>query len=133
MNSTQENSSSDIPIETVFLPDEAHLYAPVKAHIEQIQAMFEVYQRTHFTARPPEFFSLELCGEAGELANLEKKLWKGNATISHEAVSDEAADVCIALMNYANARGVNLGDAVAAKLRRIEEKRQMLATRGEAY
>jgi len=132
MNPTQHNNSTDVAVETVFLPDEAHLYAPVKAHIEQVQAMFEVYQRTHFTARPPEFFSLELCGEAGELANLEKKLWKGNA-ISHEAVSDEAADVCIALMNYANARGVKLGDAVAVKLRRIEEKRQALSARGEAY
>ncbi len=104
---------------TVDLSNEA-FYQPIHDALHGIQSRFDVYQREKFTARPPEFFSLELCGEAGELANLEKKLWKGKA-ISHDAVSDEAADVLIALMNYANARGVDLGAAVVAKLHRIEE------------
>jgi NTP pyrophosphatase (non-canonical NTP hydrolase) len=107
-------------------------YTPIQSALQGTQQRFDEYQRACFVARPPEFFSLELCGEAGELANLEKKLWKGK-DIPFDAVADEAADVLIALMNYANARGVNLGDAVVQKLRRIEGKRQALAERGEAY
>jgi NTP pyrophosphatase (non-canonical NTP hydrolase) len=123
----------DIPLQTQpFYPDETNLYAPVGEHLVSIQTVFDTYQRACFPARPPEFFSLELCGEAGELANLEKKVWKGKP-IPHNALGDEAADVLIALMNYANARGVNLGNAVASKLRRIEEQRHTLAERGETY
>jgi NTP pyrophosphatase (non-canonical NTP hydrolase) len=107
-------------------------YLPIEEHLRSVQEYFDEYQRAAFTERPSEFFALELCGEAGELANLEKKRWKGKV-IQHEAISDEAADVLIALMNYANARGVNLGEAVRFKLKRIEEKRQALAERGEAY
>lgn len=107
-------------------------YQPIHDALHSIQTRFDAYQREKFTERPPEFFSLELCGEAGELANLEKKLWKGKV-IAHEAVSDEAADVLIALMNYANARGIDLGAAVVAKLYRIEEKRRTLEANGEQY
>jgi NTP pyrophosphatase (non-canonical NTP hydrolase) len=39
--------------------------------------------------------------------------------VADERIRDEAADVFIALMNYANARGVNLAQAVADKLQRI--------------
>ncbi len=107
-------------------------YLPIHDALHTIQTRFDVYQRAKFTERPAEFFSLELCGEAGELANLEKKLWKGKA-IAHEALSDEAADVLIALMNYANARGIDLGAAVVAKLYRIEDKRSALEAHGEQY
>jgi NTP pyrophosphatase (non-canonical NTP hydrolase) len=107
-------------------------YQPINDALGAVQSRLDAYQRVKFTERPAEFFSLELCGEAGELANLEKKRWKGKV-ISHDALSDEAADVLIALMNYANARGVDLGAAVTAKLHRIEEKRSVLAARGEEY
>jgi NTP pyrophosphatase (non-canonical NTP hydrolase) len=107
-------------------------YEPIHQSLAAVQALFDGYQREKFTERPPEFFSLELCGEAGELANLEKKRWKGKA-IPIEALQDEAADVLIALMNYANARGIHLGRAVHDKLLRIEEKRAALEAQGEAY
>jgi len=107
-------------------------YVPIEEHLRRVQGHFDEYQRAAFVERPSEFFALELCGEAGELANLEKKRWKGKA-IAQEDLSDEAADVLIALMNYANARGINLGEAVRAKLVRIEEKRKTLAEQGEAY
>ena len=94
------------------------LQAVVTSNVAPIQKAFDVYQSACFTTRPPEFFCLELCGEAGELANLEKKLWKG-ADISMDRVSDEAADVFISLMNYANARGIDLASAVTDKLSRI--------------
>lgn len=41
--------------------------------LEALQKEFLAYQRAVFPDREPRFFALELCGEAGELANLEKK------------------------------------------------------------
>ncbi len=93
-----------------------------------------VYQKDHFPERSPEFFALELCGEAGEVANLEKKLWKGRKEeVSDAALAEEAADAFIALLNYANARGIDLADAVYEKLLKIEEKRLALAAQGKQY
>ena len=97
-----------------------------------IQSEFDNYQQNFFPKRTPEFFCLELNGEAGELANAEKKLWKGK-TVEHYSLEDEAADVFIALMNYSNSRKIELGKAVKEKLIKIEEKRQFLAKSGEEY
>lgn len=108
------------------------LHTTTEASLNAVQQLFDEYQRRAFPQRTPEFFCLELCGEAGELANLEKKKWKGKE-IDHAHIADEAADVMIALLNYSNARGINLGDAVRAKLVRIEEKRSELEQRGEKY
>lgn len=91
--------------------------------LPRLQSRFNAYQRENFPERMPEFFCLELCGEVGELANLEKKQWKG-LTIEHERYADEAADVLIALINYANTRGIELGSALKTKLRIIEQQRQ---------
>ena len=91
----------------------------VKSGLSPIQTSFDSYQQGCFIPRPPEFFALELCGEAGELANLEKKRWKG-ALPDNEHTADEAADVFIALMNFCNARHIDLANAVALKLARIE-------------
>ncbi len=91
--------------------------------LDTIQRGFDAYQRACFPARPPEFFALELAGETGELANDEKKAWKGR-TVEPARFADEAADVFIALLNYCNARGVPLGPAVAAKVREIDRRRQ---------
>ena len=38
-------------------------------------------------------------------------------------VADEAADVCIALLNYANSRGIDLAKAVQTKMAIIDKKR----------
>lgn len=97
-----------------------------------LQQNFHEYQSRNFPVRPSEFFCLELCGEAGELANLEKKLWKGKEVPFHR-VEEEAADVFIALMNYTNSRGINLAEAVFDKLKLIENKRNELAAKGENY
>ncbi len=104
----------------------------VKSNLTASQFEFDAYQSAFFPQRPPEFFCLELNGEAGELANKEKKLWKGKS-IPLEELADEAADVFIALMNYSNSRGIDLGQAVASKLKRIEEKRLLLLENGEDY
>lgn len=100
--------------------------------LKKIQGIFDEYQNKCFTAKSPEFFCLELNGEAGELANLEKKAWKGR-DIEFAKFEDEAADVLIALMNYSNAKKVNLGDAVKEKLLKIESKRNALAGQGKDF
>ena len=91
--------------------------------LRALQAEFERYQEEAFPEREPRFFALELAGETGELANLEKKEWKGRE-IDQAAYTDEAADVMIAVMNYANARGIDLGEAVSVKMAKIERIRQ---------
>lgn len=90
--------------------------------IPRLQSRFAAYQHTYFPERSAEFFCLELCGEVGELANLEKKRWKG-AEIAADLFAEEAADALIALINYANARGIDLGSATQAKLGIIEKNR----------
>jgi NTP pyrophosphatase (non-canonical NTP hydrolase) len=100
--------------------------------IEQLQTAFDVYQNEHFPVRSPQFFCLELNGEAGELANFEKKLWKGKK-LDEAHLADEAADVLIALFNYANSRSIDLSKALLEKLNVIESKRLLLAEKGESY
>ena len=90
--------------------------------LRALQAEFARYQQAAFPHRPPRFFALELAGETGELANLEKKVWKGRR-IDEADFQDEAADVCIALLNYANSRGIDLAGAAQGKMRRIDAKR----------
>lgn len=103
-----------------------------QSSLSKIQNLFDQYQNTYFESRSPEFFCLELNGEAGELANNEKKQWKGRQ-IEHVAFEDEAADVLIALMNYSNARKVDLANAVARKLQTIENKRIELLKEGKNF
>ena len=104
----------------------------VKKNLDEVQKMFAQYQKKNFPERTPEFFCLELNGEAGELANAEKKKWKGKAVDEHTFM-DESADVLIALMNYANSRKINLGEAVREKLLTIEKNRKELADKGLEY
>ncbi|MDH3223506.1 MAG: hypothetical protein OEO23_07305 [Gemmatimonadota bacterium] len=93
------------------------------AGLRKLQEEFSRYQSAAFPERPPRFFALELAGETGELANLEKKVWKGR-DIPPADFEDEAADVCIALLNFANSREIDLATAVEAKMRRIDERRR---------
>lgn len=91
--------------------------------LRTLQAEFMRYQKAAFPPRPPRFFALELAGETGELANLEKKVWKGRVVDAAD-FTDEAADVCIALLNFANSRGIDLAGAVEQKMRRIDGGRR---------
>lgn len=105
------------------LPGELERLLPLVDHLGKIQEGFNAYQLACFTERSGEFFALELNGEAGELANLEKKRWKGKP-ITNESLGDEAADVLIALVNYCNARGIDLAHHVSIKLVEIERRRR---------
>ncbi|KAB8032044.1 MazG nucleotide pyrophosphohydrolase domain-containing protein [Fluviispira multicolorata] len=92
--------------------------------LAEIQSEFDKYQNCAFEQREASFFSLELCGECGELANLEKKIWRDpSEVIDLDKLADEAADVFIALTNYCNARKINLEASVQNKLKRIEDRR----------
>lgn len=91
--------------------------------LRALQAEFRLYQAAAFPSRPPRFFALELAGETGELANLEKKAWKGRP-VDDADFCDEAADVCIALLNFANSRGIDLAAAVEKKMRRIDDRQR---------
>lgn len=91
--------------------------------LRTLQTEFRRYQGAAFPHRPPRFFALELAGETGELANLEKKVWKGRRVDEADFV-DEAADVCIALLNFANSRGIDLAAAVEGKMRHIDNRRR---------
>ena len=91
--------------------------------LRALQTEFRRYQEAAFPHRPPRFFALELAGETGELANLEKKVWKGRRVAEADFV-DEAADVCIALLNFANSRGIDLAAAVERKMRHIDNRRR---------
>jgi NTP pyrophosphatase (non-canonical NTP hydrolase) len=95
--------------------------------IKKAQNEFDHYQKAYYKARSSEFFCLELCGEAGELANIEKKVWKGK-DIPFEKFEDEAADVLIALMNYCNAKNIDLSKSLMNKLVKIEKRRKLLKT-----
>mgnify|MGYP006284624595 CR=1 FL=1 len=90
--------------------------------LRHAQQGLDAYNKAAFPSWPPEFFALELSGEAGELANNEKKIWKGRR-IAHETLADEAADVLIALVNYANSRDIDLASAFSDKMREIERRR----------
>ena len=90
--------------------------------LRTLQAEFDRYQRAAFPHRSSRFFALELAGETGELANLEKKAWKGRA-VDPADFEDEAADVCIALLNFANSREIDLAAAVREKMGRIDARR----------
>lgn len=97
--------------------------------LRALQGEFRRYQSAAFPHRSSRFFALELAGETGELANLEKKAWKGRAT-SDEDFADESADVCIALLNFANSRAIDLAAAVREKMKRIDEARRKEARAG---
>jgi len=100
------------------------LNEPHVVGLEKIQTEFDEYQTKAFENRTPQFFALELCGEAGELANLEKKLWRDpKRELQMDRLSEEAADVFIALMNYCNTRKINLEDALKNKLKHVESMR----------
>lgn len=107
------------------LPDGASALLPRGyVGLRKLQEEFSRYQDAAFPKRLPRFFALELAGETGELANLEKKVWKGRMVPASD-FEDEAADVCIALLNFANSRGIDLAEAVEAKMRRIDEGRRL--------
>lgn len=74
------------------------------------------YDTTHV-----RFLALALCGEAGELANLIKKSWRGDS-IKTEDIAAELADVRIYLEHLSHALNVDLDAACEAKIAEVENR-----------
>lgn len=70
----------------------------------------------------PRFLSLALCGEAGELANLIKKDWRGDTGDRRTAIEEELADVANYTFMLAEHLGVDLLDVMMTKLKKVERR-----------
>ncbi len=70
------------------------------------------------------FMALALCGEAGELANLIKKDWRGDAGVPgrRAKIIEELADVGNYAFMLAEALGVDLPAQMLTKLKRVETR-----------
>lgn len=68
------------------------------------------------------FMVLALCGEAGELANLVKKDWRGDAGNRREELIEELADVGNYAFMIAEAIGVDLQSEMLTKLKAVEDR-----------
>lgn len=108
------------------------LLTELENNFDDIQSGFDNYQKQYFKQKSSQFFCLELNGEAGELANYEKKDWKGDF-IDKLHFEDEVADVFIALVNYANEKKINISKSVIKKLNKIEIKRLELLDDNKLY
>lgn len=68
------------------------------------------------------FMTLALCGEAGELANLVKKDWRGDAGDRRTKIAAELADVANYTFMLAEGLGIDLPAAMLAKLKEVEQR-----------
>ena len=77
------------------------------------------------------FLALAICGEAGELANLVKKMWRGD-DVAQEQLQEEIADIRIYLEHLARHLQIDLDRACENKLdvvsERLNAKEQEAAT-----
>lgn len=100
----------------------------------RMQEEIAAFDAERFTSLGPGYLALNLAGEAGELANVVKKLWRsdpaiaqaqGFAAIGSEArtqLADELADVVILCSVLATHLEVDLEVEVAQKLAVIEDR-----------
>ncbi|OGG46552.1 MAG: hypothetical protein A3F84_18675 [Candidatus Handelsmanbacteria bacterium RIFCSPLOWO2_12_FULL_64_10] len=98
------------------------------------QEEIAAFDAARFTSLGPGYLALNLAGEAGELANLVKKLWRadpamgqpeGFSAVSAESrvqLADEMADVVITTIVLANHLGIDVEIEVARKLAVIDER-----------
>src|SRR5688500_17210763 len=67
------------------------------------------------------FLALAICGEAGELANLIKKVWRGDA-VDPGDIQNEIADIRIYLEHLARHLDIDLDVACERKLDEVAER-----------
>lgn len=84
----------------------------------------------------PKNLSMNLCREASEL--LEKFIWVDEANAASEfaqnrqEIEDEAADVLIALLAFANSAQIDLTRAFEHKLKEVAHKYPIAASKGRS-
>ena len=67
------------------------------------------------------FLALAICGEAGELANLLKKMWRGDQ-VEPAQICDEIADIRIYLEHISRHLKFDLDDACERKLDEVADR-----------
>jgi NTP pyrophosphatase (non-canonical NTP hydrolase) len=67
------------------------------------------------------FLTLAICGEAGELANLVKKMWRGDE-VDPEHIRDEIADIRIYLEHISRHLDIDLDKACERKLDEVHKR-----------
>jgi NTP pyrophosphatase (non-canonical NTP hydrolase) len=67
------------------------------------------------------FLALAICGEAGELANLIKKLWRGDE-VEEAQIRDEIADIRIYLEHISRHLNIDLDRACDRKLDEVADR-----------
>jgi NTP pyrophosphatase (non-canonical NTP hydrolase) len=67
------------------------------------------------------FLALAICGEAGELANLVKKLWRGDE-VDRDQIRDEIADIRIYLEHISRHLDIDLDKACERKLDEVHDR-----------
>lgn len=67
------------------------------------------------------FLSLAIAGEAGELANLMKKKWQGDA-VDHDSLREEIADIRIYLEHLARHLHIDIDAACEEKLNVVADR-----------
>ena len=99
-----------------------------------IQRRVAAFDAEQFRSLGPGYVALSLAGEAGELANLVKKLWRTNPLIGQpegyavvepadrELIADELADVLLMSLVLANHLGIDVEKAIISKLRVIDDR-----------
>src|SRR5258708_270844 len=67
------------------------------------------------------FLALAICGEAGELANLIKKIWRGDE-VDEAQIRDEIADIRIYLEYISRHLNIDLDRACERKLDEVADR-----------
>lgn len=92
----------------------------------EFQKINEVRCKAGFKSSVDDWNRLEwagaVCGEAGELANLCKKVRRGEQVPTQD-IADEIADVFTYLDLLATRCGIDMQEAVRSKFNRVSEKR----------
>lgn len=100
----------------------------------ELQREIAAFDAERFTPLGPAYLALNLAGEAGELANVVKKLWRSDPAVAEPGgfaairddertrIAAELADVVITGLVLANHLHIDVEAEVRSKLAVIEER-----------
>lgn len=100
----------------------------------EMQARVAAFDAERFRSLGPGYVALNLAGEAGELANVVKKLWRSDPRIGlaegyaqidaahREQLADELADVVMMSLVLANHLSIDVEQALGRKLAVIDDR-----------
>ena len=100
----------------------------------EMQRRIEDFDRERFQSLGPGYLALSLAGEAGELANFMKKLWRKNVAVGgsdgfsaielkdNSQIADELADIVMLSLVLANHLDIDIETELVRKLELIDER-----------